>query len=261
MSVFADIYDFYSDYKGEKGIIGRSFFGLPIFYAAVEKTERPKIIFQYAIHGREYITSYLCLKQIEDFVSFGKRGKAYFIPLVNSDGVAIACGGSPLYKANGRGVDLNVNFDARWGTGAKNRRTRGEENFIGAYPFSEPESIALRDFTLKVMPDATVSYHAKGEEIYWEFFQEGRLRKINLKLAKAVAEVTGYTIKSTPDSAGGYKDWCADKLKIPSLTVEVGADSLEHPIGVERLDEIYLKNRGVVNEVVNALTEKRWINL
>ena len=256
MNIFTDIYDFYSEFKGEKGVIGEAVSKLPIFYMAVKKTESPKVIFQYAIHGREFITSYLALKQIENFDKNGLLGTAYFIPLLNPDGAIIASKGYPLYKANGRGVDLNVNFDAKWGTGEKNRLQKGEENYIGSYPFSEPETSSLRDFTLKVLPNATVSYHSKGEEIYWEFFQKGKLKKRSFLLAKAVEEQTGYTIKSTPNSAGGYKDWCVEKLKIPALTIEVGSDGLSHPIGKENLEEIYHKNKGVVSAVMNTLTEE-----
>ena len=256
MNIFTDIYDFYSEFKGEKGIIGEAVSKLPIFYMAVKKTESPKVIFQYAIHGREFITSYLALKQIENFTKNGLLGTAYFIPLLNPDGAIISSKGQPFYKANGRGVDLNVNFDARWGTGEKNTLQKGEENYIGSCPFSEPETSSLRDFTLKISPDATVSYHSKGEEIYWEFFQKGKLKKRSFLLAKAVKNQTGYSIKSTPNSAGGYKDWCVEKLKIPALTIEVGSDNLSHPIGKENLAEIYYKNKGVVSAVMSALTEE-----
>ena len=125
---------------------------------------------------------------------------------------------------------------------------------MGEKPFSEPESIALRDFTQKIMPSATVSYHLKGEEIYWDFHQKGKLKKDSYSLAKAVQKVTGYKIKRTPDSAGGYKDWCIDKLKIPSITIEVVSDSLSHPIKEEHLDEIYKENMGVIDASVKALT-------
>ncbi len=252
MSVFIELYDFYSEFKGEKGVIGKSFFNLPIFYVAVKKTERPRVIFQYSIHAREYITTYLAMRQIDDFLQNGKIGTAYFIPLVNPDGVDIAEKCDGLYKANGRGVDLNVNFDARWGTGAKNLKNRGAENYIGERAFSESESRALRDFTLKISPHATVSYHSKGEEIYYQFHQNKKDEIRDLRLARAVAEQTGYDIKGTPFSAGGYKDWCIEKLKIPALTLEVGEDELSHPIKKESLDGIYAKNKNVVDIVMKS---------
>lgn len=255
MSIFVKLNDFYQSFDGEKGVIGYSFFNKPIYYLAVEKTKSPLLIVQCAIHAREYITAHLCLKLIDEFMRTGKLGKVYFIPLMNPDGVEIALNGKPFYKANGRGVDLNVNFDACWGLGEKNIRVAADENFIGEYPFSESETAALRDFTLKTNPNATISYHSKGEEIYYEFFHDELRLKRDYALASAVQKVTGYKIKSTPNSCGGYKDWCIDKLKIPALTIEVGDDNLSHPIGEESLDIIYKKNKRVIPAVIQRLTE------
>lgn len=255
MNVFNDVYDFYREFNSEKFSIGNSFFGLPLWCFSVKKTEYPKVIFQYSIHAREFITTYLALEQIKDYIEFGKVGTAYFIPLVNPDGVDIAIRSNHLYKANGRGVDLNVNFDARWGKGRKNKKEKGDSDYIGEKPFSEPETKALRDFTLKIRPNLTVSYHAKGEEIYYEFHQIKPNNIRDKKIALAVAKTTGYKIRKTPFSSGGYKDWCIEKLKIPSLTIEVGDDNLSHPIGLNCLVDIYKKNKGVVNTVMQTLTE------
>ncbi len=243
--------NFYERFNGDKGIIGKSEKGEPIYYFSVKKTAYPKIIFTYAIHAREYITTYLALMQILDFYKFGKVGQVYFIPLLNPDGVKICQAFKPLYKANARGVDLNVNFDAKWGTGALNATIVGDENYIGCKPFSERETRAIRDFTLDVKPDMTVSYHSKGEEIYYKFHQRLKAELRDCRLAKKVKRLTGYKIKDTPNSAGGYKDWCIEKLKIPALTIEVGSDKLSHPIKKENLKKIYKQNK----KVVNCLTE------
>ncbi len=244
---------FYRDFSEEKGYIGRTEAGDFIPYMAIKKTERPKIIFQYAIHAREYVTTSLALLQIQRFLECGDKGSVYFIPAVNIDGIKKCLSGYPLYKANIRGVDLNVNFDAGWGKGEKNLFTAGQENFVGEKPFSESETKALRDFTLSIMPDMTISYHSKGEEIYWEYNQTGKLREISFNLAKKVALATGYKIKSTPNSHGGYKDWCIEKLMIPSLTIEVGSDDLSHPISEKQIDKIYLENKLVPELVAREL--------
>ncbi len=238
MSVLCELEDFYLSFSGEKFVIGKSVKGRPLYCFKVVKSDYPKVIVQYAIHAREYITTYLAMRQINDFIKRGKRGAVYFLPAMNPDGIIIANNLNPLYKANANMVDLNVNFDARWGMGEKNQTTRGFENYIGEKPFSEPETRALRDFTLKIKPNATISYHSKGEEIYYE--------ENDVKLAKKLAKATGYAIKRTPSSAGGYKDWCVGSLKIPAFTIEVGRDNLSHPIGREHLDEIYRKNKRVI---------------
>ncbi len=254
MNVIEELEKFYFDFKGEKGYIGSTVNGKLIPYLVVQKTMYPTLLVQYSIHAREYVTTYLALKQVEQFSDKGKVGTVFFVPMVNIDGVKIALEKKPLYKANANGVDLNVNFDARWGAGKQNVRYICDQNFIGEYPFSEPESKALKDFTLLVKPDMTISYHSKGEEIYYEFFQDEKRLKHDYDLAKIVASTTGYTIKSTPDSCGGYKDWCIDTLKIPSLTIEVGDDGWQHPIKKDKIKEIYQKNECVLC----ALTQKLW---
>lgn len=253
MDVLRKLHAFYNAWKGEKGFIGSTALGTLIPYFAVEKTAQPVVLLQYAIHAREYITTYIGMMQAAHFAATGKRGKAYFIPAVNIDGISEALYGDKNYKANARRVDLNVNFDARWGGGAKNVREKSAANYIGEFPFSESETRSLRDFTLSVKPDMTISYHSKGEEIYWEFFQGEKERKRDFRIAEAVSRATGYPLKSAGVSAGGYKDWCIEKLGIPALTIEVGDDRLSHPIGKEYAEEIFIKNRDVVNVITEML--------
>ena len=147
-----------------------------------------------------------------------------------------------LWKANARAVDLNVNFDARWGTGASNVRMPSAANYVGIAPFSEPETRALRDFTCAVQPQFTISYHTKGEEIYWRFHQPfWRLRR-DKRLAKILSAATGYPLREAPLSAGGYKDWCVEKLRIPAFTVEAGREDFTHPLGLSALGDVVTKN-------------------
>lgn len=258
MSVIEKINDFYQKFDGKKGVIGYSVKGNPLYYLTVEKTKNPIVIVQYGIHAREFITSLLALKQIEEFNKNGRCGTVHFLPLTNPDGAIIAENIDGKYKANARGVDLNVNFDACWGKGKSNVKIAGAQNYIGKRPFSEPETKAIKKFTLSIKPSMTISYHSKGEEIYWEFFQRGKRARRDYSIAKAVADCTGYSVGRAVGSCGGYKDWCIKRLKVPALTIEVGEDSLIHPIKENYLDQIYKKNERVISVVIKTLMEKRW---
>ncbi len=258
MDILQKIELYYNSFSGEKGIIGFSEKSQPIYYFCVAKSLYPKIIVQCGMHAREHITSHLCLKLIDYFSKFSKVGTVYFIPAVNPDGIKIAINTLPLYKANARGVDLNVNFDAKWGCGAKNITTCGAENYIGRAPFSEKESYSLAAFTLLIYPHLTVSFHSKGEEIYYEFNQNLADKERDYSIAKTVQNQNGYAIKATPLSSGGYKDWCIQNLKIPALTIEVGADKLSHPIGVKHLGAIFNKNKNLLSAVIERLMELKW---
>ncbi len=260
MDIYEIVSDFYENVNAEKEIIGKSVLGRKL-YAIKVGEGTPVGIAQYAIHGREYITARLALHHFEVGVC---KGTLWILPLVNPDGALLSQtgidsvkrerdknyllalnGGSTdfsLWKANARGVDLNVNFPALWGKGTKNTRQAGAENYIGEKPFSEPETQALKKFTRKICPDYTVSYHTKGEEIYWYFYQSMRTCPRDKRLALALSLSTGYPLAHAKGSAGGYKDWCVRSLGIPSFTIEAGADTFEHPLGDDALKDIIEKN-------------------
>ncbi len=267
MDIYEEITKFYESAASEKRIIGKSFFNRRI-YAIKLGQGSPVGICQYALHGREFITAKLA---IEHYKRGLYRGSVWLVPLANPDGallsqigltsvkrrsdkkrlLALNGGGTDfsLWKANGRGVDLNVNFAARWGTGAKNTRFAGAENYIGKKPFSEKETRALKAFTQEIRPDYTVSYHTKGEEIYWYFHQSFRTCPRDKSLAAALSRSTGYPLCLAKGSAGGYKDWCIQTLQIPSFTVEAGSDKFTHPLGDEALDDILTKNASALYEL------------
>lgn len=226
--LYREVANFYDLYKGKKCIIGYTHQNRNLYAFHVGSDYGKQFIAVYAVHAREFITARLALKHIKEGV---KKGGGWVIPLLNPDGVAICENGNPMWKANGRGVDINCNFDADWGTGSLNTRRRGRENCIGDYPFSECESAALSRFTLKIKPSFTLAFHTKGGEIYWEYGGCGDERG-----AEIISGFTGYIPKKIVGSAGGYKDWCIQKLGIPAYTIECGFDELTHPI--ERLRDV-----------------------
>lgn len=219
--IFEEVKKFYDGYPLKKCVIGYSFGGREIFAFHVGSDYGKQYISTYAIHGREWITARLALRHIR----IGTRAGGWIVPLVNPDGAVISLTRDAMWKANARGVDLNVNFPARWGEGRLNTKVRGRENCVGDSPLSEPESAALARFTLKVTPYVTFSFHTKGSEIYYEFDGAGDERG-----AKLLSEATGYPYKKIYGSTGGYKDWCIGALGIPAYTVECGSDELRHPI-------------------------------
>jgi hypothetical protein len=107
--------------------------------------------------------------------------------------------------------------------------------------------------TCSVAPAATISYHCKGEEIYWEFFQPPKAALRDLKLALPIAAETGYTIVDALPSAGGYKDWCIQTLKIPAYTVEVGNVAFKYPFPYSELPVIFEQNKDVPRRLLDRL--------
>ena len=108
----------------------------------------------------------------------------------------------------------------------------------GEKPFSEPETAALKDFTLEVRPSATISYHTKGRVVYYDFGLDPVRKKYFRRLAVKTARTLGYkVVDGDCGSAGGYKDWCEYKLGIAAFTVEMGDDKLRHPLSEEDITE------------------------
>lgn len=209
--------------------IGYSELGREILAAHCGSYNAKQIIITAGIHARECYTALVVLEQIKFTLNQKVGGGVYFVPLVNPDGAEIFEHGDSTWKANGKGVDLNCNFDARWGTGAQNVTVAGAAGYIGEYPLCAKESRALHDFTLRVSPSMTVSYHCMGGELYWEFFQTGKTRERDEKIAAAIARHIGVRkVDGDLNSAGGYKDFCVETLRIPAVTIEL-LDKGNHP--------------------------------
>lgn len=241
----------------ETGSIGKSVFGNDIYYVKVGSGGR-KIIVTGGIHARENVSSYTVIRMA--YYATGQKfdGTVYYIPMLNPDGALLVEKGASFvggekerwlvevnggrdfsqWKANGNAVDLNTNFDARWGTGAQNIRYPAPANYIGPEPFSEPETRAVAAFTVRIGGEITLSYHALGREIYWYFYQRARLER-DRALGEYIASVLkGYRLDGAyTNSAGGYKDWCIAKAGLPGYTIElVGGGKHPLPLGSAEYD-------------------------
>lgn len=262
----------------ETGIVGDSETGQQIPYVFVGKKNGNNMIVLGAIHAREHLTALvtLCLaKYLVKHSDLPIYGGIYFVPMVNPDGVRLCQegvgfvgdkqrkanliavnGGSTdfsLWKANADGVDLNVNFDAKWGEGRQNVFFRAPSNYVGKAPFSAKETRAVKQFTEFIKPVVTLSYHLKGEEIYWDFGQVGERRNRDFALAASLAKYTGYVLVDDRGSTGGYKDWCVSQFGIPSFTVEVGNDKFSHPFPYSELRTILAQNEDLPRRLLNSV--------
>lgn len=273
----------------ETGVVGESELKQRIPYIFVGSKNGNYMIVQGAIHAREHLTALLVLclaKHLVKNPNLKIDGGIYFIPMTNPDGVRLCQEGVgfvtdkvrksnllkingktdfSLWKANADGVDLNVNFDADWSEGTQNEFTKSSQNYVGKAPFSASETRALAEFTERIKPCVTLSYHLKGEEIYWEFKQTSHRRFRDKRYAEAIAAYTGYKVVELEGSVGGYKDWCIDKLKIPAYTIEVGDDKFSHPFPYDQLSTIVRQNldlpRRLLNSVVRDIKEQETVGI
>ncbi len=248
--------------------MGYSTLGKPIYCFHVGSYEGRQMIVEGAIHAREYITALFLVEEIKYLSTKTFRGGIYFIPLMNPDGVQLVLDGTSglpctilqkylllvnnennnfsRWKANINAVDLNVNFNADWGQGIQNVFCPAPANFVGYYPESERETRELISFTNKIRPALTLSYHSKGEVIFYGFtgLTDEQLSR-DLKIAEAISEANGYAIIKTEGSVGGYSDWVSRNLGVPAFTIEVGSEKYESPLPLDLLPSIFEKNKDV----------------
>lgn len=259
-------------------VIGKTEFNRDII--AVERTLNESFytaILLSGIHARENISSDVVFEMIrQNLFDEINEFNLSFIIIANPDGVELQSGaiesfpvnaqselininsGSKdfsMWKANARGVDINNNFDARFGTNV-HASVPSPHGYIGEIAESEKETKAIASYTKNKKPFITISYHTKGEEIYFNFFQDPKRLERDEKIAKQFEESTGYKIVNVENSSsGGYKDWCVEKLKIPALTIELGSDDLTHPITKAHLKEIFDKNKKIASDLKFAYNE------
>ncbi len=231
------------------GSIGRTITGAHILCFHLGPTDGAQMIVQGGMHAREWITSLLVTRQAFTLRREKLPLGIYFLPMTNPDGCTLAQTGADvfpeharrlitinggedfsLWKANLRGVDINCNFDAKWGSGRGNLTTPAPASYIGERPESEAETQALARLTRRIRPVMTVSYHALGREIYYEFGQTGEALARDRELGEMAAAYLGYTlVDGDLGSAGGYKDYCVG-LGISALTIEIVGGDRTHPL-------------------------------
>lgn len=252
--------------------IGKSTLGKDILACHIGNQIGKQVLIQAGIHAREYVTSLLAKSQAERLLNKNLNFGVYFVFCTNPDGVKVVLDGfsylrekerkfceernfdHKLFKANANLVDLNTNFDALWGQGSANRFSPYFESFVGEYPESELETKALCDFTKKIKPSLTLSYHTKGEVVYFGFDTQSdnslnRDEQIGLKLA----ETLGFDLQRSYNSCGGFKDWVCDKFDIPSFTIEFGAEKLSHPLGLEELSQLQEQSKNIFDSIGEIL--------
>ncbi len=165
-----------------------------------------------AIHGNEVGTAEL-LNQLVAEIKLNPKiipnnKKIIIIPVTNPDGFTIS------QKFNANGVNLNLNFDT---PGWKNYGPQG--TYAGTKPFSEPESLTIKQVIEKYKPQMMISFHSQGAIVNPEEDAQSDA------LGEWYAQKTGYTYSDSADLGwdffGTATGWFAQNYNKPAITVEI----------------------------------------
>jgi len=170
----------------------------------------------------------------------------FFIPMVNPDGCEAGTRKNcrpnkcPFGNTLFRGVDTNRNSGYKWELRDEHpfeyrrsvpylekvnvkfpffdfRSLAGEGCYRGPYPFSEPESRAIKHVIENQNISISLDYHAAASEILygwgWNYDQPIENESLLLSIAQNVSNIAGYKIKKGGLSVnlGLMRDWISSK--------------------------------------------------
>ena len=238
-----------------------------------------------AHHAREWLTTNLNMHMLEQYakaVNSDKKFDGYnikkilkscniwFVPMVNPDGVVLAQKGASAFpkdkrkglismnkgsknfdrwKANGKGVDLNRQYDADWKTTATLGVTKPNyQHYKGKKKVSAAETKAIVKFVNKIKPVMAVAYHSTGKVLYWNYKQNKANYKRDKVYADKISSLTGYRLiyhNGGNTTGSGFTDWFVLKQKSPGFTPEICKSRFESSPPVSEFDKTWSENRKV----------------
>lgn len=259
---------------GVSATLGLPIWGVKISDEALLREDEPRILFMGVHHAREPIGANICLalmtrlcqeyERDSNIKNWLNETEIWFIPVVNPDGYKYIFDNNltfPWWRKNLRdndedgnfdplvdGVDLNRNYDFNW-------RSGGEDNseswfYRGESPFSESETIAIKQLTERENFTIGVSYHSYGESVLfpWGNFEAppdiDLITDIGGKLAAKIKRESGYgrySMVPLNGSAGQSSIWMYGQRRVIDFIVEVGSNYFPSPKQAENIVSENLK--------------------
>lgn len=200
-------------------------------------TGEKNILFVGGIHGGYEWNTSLLAYELMDYLEANPSAipediKVTVIPVLNPDGLNKVVGTTGRFvstdvsslpetviegRFNSRGVDLNRNFDCGWKPqGVWQKMTVNG----GSQVFSEPESLAIKDYIESNKPSAVVVWYSAAGGVFSSNCEQGVLPE-TLALTKAYAGASGYKAYESFDfyeTSGDMVNWLAKK-GIPAISV------------------------------------------
>jgi len=254
-----------------------------------------EIFINAGFHSNEWLNIPVVLKFFEEYLKavsrkrllYGENAKELYnntrlhlMPLVNPDGIDLVTGALkegeyydnarnissdfpfvPFpsgWKANIKGVDLNLQYPAEWEKAREIKFSQGFTKpspieYVGPAPLSEPEAIAVYNYTVNNDFKLILAYHSQGSIIYWRYLDF--LPPESLRIGNILSEASGYPLETTPpdSSYAGYKDWFIKSYNRPGYTIETGLGV--NPLPITQFDKIYEENKYLIIYAIREAAE------
>lgn len=232
-------------------------------------------------HAREWMTTSLLMKMLDTYAqTYYNNGKIadynirslldkvsiWIVPMVNPDGVTLSQQGTAglpenlartlrqyngnssnfaRWKANMQGIDLNRQYPAEWSKIRNATAYPWYQNYKGTKPAQAREVQLMMDFTYKVDPEVTISYHSSGEILFWHFKTLSANLARDKAMARTLSQLTGYSLVAPENnpSGGGYKDWFIQEFGRPGFTVEIARYAGESYVPLNEFSRIWSENK------------------
>jgi predicted deacylase len=195
------------------------------------------------VHGVELVGALALLDFVRAAVERAgellRHARLVVIPIVNPDALhanarRLAEGRRAYHRCNARGVDLNRNFPRLRERMPLNplggSRWRMSPHYVGPHPFSEPETVALRNVVEEVQPRVSLGFHSFGELLLypWAFTTRPNPRRAQYERAgrafvRGLRGATYRVMQATEwySTVGDMDDWLDAEYGTLAFTVEV----------------------------------------
>ena len=217
---------------------------------------KTNITFVGGVHGGYEWNSVVLAYEVMDYLEANPKVvpsnlTVTIIPSANPDGIYKIIGKEGRFKSsdvpkgstipgrfNANKVDLNRNFDCKWMP-----KSTWQQNVVsgGKSAFSEPESLAIKNFVQDNKPIAIIFWHSQSGSVYASKCEAGILPE-TINIMDLYAKASGYTAVKSFDAyetSGDAEGWLA-KIGIPAITVELKThDTIELKQNLAGVDALF----------------------
>ncbi len=245
-----------------KTVIGKSVGGEDIIAYHFGEGEKEIVLVGGAHGGYSWNASLVAFEMMEYFkkstTTIPANVKVSVIPVLNPDGLKKAVGtageftakdvtsDSEVLKAsrfNGNNVDLNRNFDCDW---QENAKWQAKTVSGGTEAFSEPETLAIKNYVEKNKPVAVIAWYSAAGGVFASNCHKGVSTETN-DLVKKYAQASGYKAYQDFDfyeTTGDMTNWLA-KIEVPAISIlltnHTSTEFSKNKAGVEAVLKYYAK--------------------